>query len=273
MKQKLLNSLMVVGSMAIVALIMGSKVSSLREANAHLTMELSKANAAAAEAAQAAQPDAGEEERLKQERAELIKLRGEVAALRREKEAWDKRTASERRTAAARPAAPQQSDVDRAQNIADALQKFQTGSTEVKGSQMGALRRKLLNHEKLTDGEQAILDTMSANSAGIEKSPVEFASFQTAFIGSVLGWNNGDPRAAQLQELINRASTVAGERGFDYNSPAQNSPTWSEQQKMLNQRATSAAQAMLTPDERAVFDSAFIGILGVDYGANQIPAK
>jgi len=106
---------------------------------------------------------------------------------------------------------------------------------------------------------------MNNRAAEIEKAPEEFANFQSAYIASLLGWNN-DPRSEAVKGVLTAAATAANNRGLDFHAPAQNAANWSDAQKALNNRATGAVQNMLKPEERAVFDKALIGVLGVDTG-------
>jgi hypothetical protein len=139
------------------------------------------------------------------------------------------------------------------------------GPSQVKGTELGNVRRKALNGEPMTDAERALLMNMNSKSAEVEKSPEEFANFQSAFIGSLLGWNN-DPRGEQVKSMLSAAMNAAITRGYDYHAPAENADKWDDAQKALNTRATSAVQKLLQPEERAVFDKALIGVLGVDTG-------
>ena len=141
------------------------------------------------------------------------------------------------------------------------------GPSQTKGAEVGNVRRKLLNGEQLNEAERALLVNMNGKAAEVEKVPEEFANFQGAFIASLLGWNN-DPRSEQIKGVLSKAMAAAATRGYDYHTPSQNAEQWDEGQKALNTRATSAVQNILTPEERAVFDKALIGVLGVDTGAH-----
>jgi hypothetical protein len=241
------------------------KISRLREESAILVLAAAEAKNDAQRAAQVPQADPKEAERLNKEREELARLRAEVSALRKEKAEWQKSRG-----------AAESAALDSAQNTvaattpaAQAMQWVETilnAPAPTKGTETGNVRRKLLTGEALTDAEQALLVNMNSKAADLEKSPQEFADFQTAFIGSLLGWTN-DARAEQIKGVLNSAMNAANQRGLDYHSPSQNADKWDEAQKALNTRATSAVQNLLKPDERALFDKAFIGVLGVDTGA------
>src|SRR3954471_8966453 len=141
------------------------KISGLQAQNVQLSAE-----AAAREGGQRAvappKPDAKEEERLNQERAELARLRGEVSALRKEKAEWQKnRGAAE--TAALN--ATQPAPVAGAPAV-EGMQWVETilnGPAQVKGTELGNVRRKRLNGEPLTEAETALLMNMNNKAAEI----------------------------------------------------------------------------------------------------------
>ena len=241
------------------------KISRLQAAQSSLALQLGDEREEAKRALEAAKPDPALEERAKQERAELIKLRGEVSLLRQEKANWEKKVASDRAAAeAAALAAAEKKQALDAQGM-QWVENVLKGPANVKGAESGNLRRKLLNREPLNETEQALLLNMMNSTGDIEKSPEDFAAFQTSFISSLLSWND-DPRASQVQSMITAASKVANERGYDYHAPAENADKWDATQKALNARATGGVQKLLTPQEREIFDKAFLGVLGVDFG-------
>src|SRR3954471_10255107 len=216
-----------------------------------LQAQVAKLNADAAEARQEAQrasekpkADTKDEERLAQERAELARLRGEVSALRKEKAEWQKNRGAAESAAitATHPVAPPPPNP--AAPAVEGMQWVETvlnGPAQVKGTEVGNVRRKALTGEPMTDAERALLMNMNSKSAEIEKSPEEFANFQSAFIGSLLGWTN-DVRSEQVKGMLNAAMNAASASGYDYHAPAENADKWAEEQKALNTRATSAIQ-------------------------------
>jgi hypothetical protein len=261
--ERMKNLVLIVVMIAAVALLVTQhqKIAGVRAELARTTQALNDAKAEAQRAAAAPKEDASEEERINQERAELAKLRAEVSALRKEKAEWLKgRAAAE--TAAVSQAAANQTPAAQGMQWVETIMN---GPAEVKGTEVGNLRRKRLSGEPLTEAEQALLVNMLNRSAEVEKSPEEFANFQSSFIGSLLGWNN-DPRSDAVKGVLTAAMNAAVQRGFDYHAPGENADKWDQNQKALNNRATSAVQNMLKPEERAQFDKAFIGVLGVDLG-------
>ena len=145
------------------------------------------------------------------------------------------------------------------------VETIMNGPAIVKGTEVGNARRKALAGEQLTEAKASLLMNMNSRAAEIEKVPEEFANFQSAYIASLLGWNN-DPRSDAIKGVITAASNAALQRGYDFNAPAVNAEKWDDGQKRLNTRATGAVQNLLKPEERAVFDKALIGVLGVDTG-------
>jgi len=240
------------------------EVSGLKNVNATLEHDLAEARAPKPEDPSITTIAATELQKLKDEHAELIKLRGDVTALRKEKEDWQKQSASLKAAAAAASARKVEAPKEAPQS---ALDSVLNSAANVKGSVAGNLRRKILNHEPLNETEQALIGNLTAKSAEIEKSPADFAAFQSANIGAFLGWGNGDPRTEQLQQILTRASAAANERGFNYNAPSVNAPAWDEAQKQLDARATGVVKNLLTPEEKALFENSFKGVLGIDFGA------
>lgn len=250
-----------------VVVIQQRKIGALQAQTAKANADLAEARQEAQRAAEKPKADAAELDRVNQERAELARLRAEVSALRKEKADWQKKrgAAESAAIAATQPVVP----LPAAGPAVEGMQWVETilnGPSQVKGTEVGNVRRKALNGEPMTEAERALLLNMNSKSAELEKSPEEFASFQSAFIGSLLGWNN-DVRSEQVKGMLNAAMNAANARGYDYHAPGENADKWDDAQKALNTRATSAIQNLLKPDERAVFDKAFIGVLGVDTGA------
>lgn len=248
-----------------VAVVQQRKVGALRAESAAAAQALTEAKAEAQRAAAEPKMDANEEERINQERAELAKLRAEVSALRKEKAEWQKNRAAAEAAALANSQQVQQAAQTPAAQGMQWVETIMNGPSLVKGTEAGNVRRKALNGEQLTEAEQALLMNLNARAAEIEKQPEEFANFQSSYIASLLGWSN-DPRTEAVKGVLTAAMNAANTRGFDYHAPAQNAANWNDNQKALNNRATTAVQNLLKPEERAVFDKALPGVLGVDTG-------
>jgi hypothetical protein len=265
--ERMKNIIGVVVMIAALALLVvqHQKLAAVRVEAAKATQALNEAKAEAERAAAAPKVDPNEQERINQERAELVKLRAEVSALRKEKADWQKnRSAAESAALATQQRQAATNQTAAAQGM-QWVETIMNGPAQVKGTETGNLRRKQLTGEPLNEAEQALLANMLNRAGEVEKQPEEFANFQSNFIGSVLGWNN-DPRAEAVKGVLTAAMNAANQRGFDFHAPGENAEKWDENQKNLNKRATGAVQNMLKPEERALFDKAFIGVLGVDLG-------
>jgi len=100
----------------------------------------------------------------------------------------------------------------------------------------------------------------------LEKTPSDFADFQSAFIESAVGLSDPD-KTRQIRDIIARTYERAVASGLDIPSkPATGAEDWVNQRHQLDRRSTSAVQKLLTPEERQAFDRAFIGVMGVDLG-------
>jgi hypothetical protein len=100
----------------------------------------------------------------------------------------------------------------------------------------------------------------------LEKTPSDFADFQSAFIESAVGLSDPE-KTRQIRDIILRTYERAVANGLDIPSkPATGAEDWVNQRYQLDRRSTSAVQKLLTPEERQAFDRAFIGVMGVDRG-------
>jgi hypothetical protein len=195
------------------------------------------------------------------ERTELLRLRAEVAQLRREREDFSRRLAMQTNTvkrAEASQDVPDQTWVTQMLNAPAAQQ----------GSLAGAIRGKMLKGgQEITASELALRDAMAQRGMNsLEKTPSEFADFQSAFIESAVGLT--DPqKTTQIRDIILRTYERAVATGLDIPSkPATGAEDWVNQRHQLDRRSTSAVQKLLTPEERQAFDRAFIGVMGADLG-------
>lgn len=261
---KIANVLLVLALLALTPVLVLQRRSALveKQARAVAEQELEQARVGAASGAAEAEKNAAELTRLREQQAELIKLRGEVTSLRREKDELTKKLAAAASKPAQRPESQQVAQTQTptaapaAENLPGRL-----------ANEVGNLRRKLLNGEALTEAERAFLESMQSRVADFEKSPEAFAEFQSAYVASVLGWANNEPRVEQLKTLLTAVSKVANARGLTFNALGQSYDTWDNAQKMLDTRATGAAKKFLTPEEQAVFDRSFPGIMSADLAA------
>jgi hypothetical protein len=137
------------------------------------------------------------------------------------------------------------------------------------GASAGAVRAKMLKgDQELTASEMALRDAMAQRDMNsLEKTPSDFADFQSAFIESAIGLSDPE-KTRQIREIILRTYERAVATGLDIPSkpPAGGAEGWVSQRHQLDRRSTSAVQNLLTPEERQAFDRAFIGVMGVDLG-------
>src|SRR5688500_17204381 len=209
----------------------------------------------------AAAPDPAEVERLRVEREELVRLRGQVAQLRRERDELSRKLSS-LSALTNKPVAAQSAPADEAW-----VQQMLNAPVAQQGAAVGALRGKMLrgDMQSITASERALLGALSQRDLNsLERTPKEFADFQTAFIQGVTGIS--DPaKAGQIHDLIRNTYEHAVANRLDIPSkPASETANWVNQRHQLDRRATSAIQGMLTPEEKSLFDRAFLGVMGID---------
>ena len=207
--------------------------------------------------------DTNELLRLQAQERELMRLRGEVTVLRREREALSNQLASVKLKSA--PAAQATQSVDTAW-----VEQVLNGPLTQQGLSAGTLRGKFIRGEGgATRSELALQEALQQRQLNqtLERAPGQFADFQTAFIQGVV--NISDPgKLQQIHELIQRTYEQAVANGLDIPSkPATETDAWVQRRFQLDRRATAAVEGLLTPEERTVFGRAFIGVMGVDLGA------
>jgi RNA polymerase sigma factor (sigma-70 family) len=200
-------------------------------------------------------------EQLNRNSAELLRLRGEVTLLRREREEWQAKLAAAAKT---NLTAAQRQDVDTnwVRAILDAQPKE-------RGAAAGAMRGKFIRREgTVTSSEVALGDALHKRQEGymMENSPAAFADFQTAFIQAVVGFS--DPaRARQIHDIIEKTYEQAMASGLVLPSkPQTDTEAWVQRRYQLDRQATAQVQQLFTDEERKWFDRAFLGVMGVDLG-------
>jgi hypothetical protein len=195
------------------------------------------------------------------ERSELLRLRGEVAQLRRESEDLARRLAAQTNAVKRSPTVagtPDQAWVAQMLSAPAAQQ----------GAAAGAVRGKMLRGgQDLTASELALRDALAQRDMNsLERTPKDFADFQAAFIESAVGLTDAE-KTQQIRDVVLRTYEHAVTRGLDIPSkPATGTEDWLTQRHQLDRRATSAVQKILTPEERQSFDRAFLGVMGIDLG-------
>lgn len=217
-------------------------------------------------AALAGRPDVAADEltRMREGQAELIRLRGEVTTLKRERDELLKKVGGLEGAAARAKEREQKVQTEARDAAASEAEKLkERANTVLLGVQGGLIRRKILAGEALTAEEQQAAAAMQQQAANLEKTPAAFAEFQSAYVASALGWDN-DPRSQQLKELLSRVAEVANNRGLSFNGPGQTYENWGDAQKQLDNRATGAVKGLLTPEEAAVFDKILPGVMSAN---------
>jgi hypothetical protein len=117
----------------------------------------------------------------------------------------------------------------------------------------------------LTREEQDWLQSIKPDLENLEAAPQAFAEFQSAMIQSVVGIT--DPaKTEQIRQTIQRVYEAANTRGLNLQARPAEDAAWVEQRHQLDRRGTGAVQNILDQSERALFDNAFLGIMGVDLG-------
>ena len=208
-------------------------------------------------------PDPAEVERARAEREELLRLRGQANQLRRERDELQRRvnSLSAAKTNAAVTASP---PTDNAW-----VQQMLNAPAAQQGAAAGALRGKLLrgDSQAVSASEMALRDALAQrNLNSLERTPTEFADFQTAYIQGVLGITDPE-KTRQIHDFISKTYERAVARGLDIPSkPATGTEEWVSQRHQLDRRATSAVQGLLSPEEKSLFDRAFLGVMGIDLG-------
>jgi hypothetical protein len=267
MKAAFVVVLVILAIVAPIAVLKERENSALKESVAQLQTDLKTERDQ--RKAFAERPDIAADElaRLREGNAELIRLRGEVGALKRERDELVKK-ASGLEVSAAR-AKEREETARAAAQTAEAVEANRLkdrASTVLLGAQGGLLRAKILSGQPLTQEETQALANTQQRVAELEKSPADFAQYQTAYLASVLGWSN-DPRSVQLQDLLTKVAQAANNRGLTFNAPGQSPENWNDAQKALDNRATGVVKGLLTPDEAAVLDKALPGVMSANPAA------
>ena len=102
----------------------------------------------------------------------------------------------------------------------------------------------------------------------LERSPADFAAFQASYITETIQLD-GEEKRNKIREIIHSTYEQAVAQKLDAPSrpPGETeAEAWALQRDALDRAGTKAVQALLTPEERALFDRAFLGIVGIDLG-------
>jgi hypothetical protein len=207
-----------------------------------------------------------ENERLRQAENDIPRLRGEVTLLRAERDDLLRRLTA---------AAPKNNPTNSAPVLRDEVdgtwvQQVLNGPPMDQGMAAGALRGKMLRGEmtNISPSELALQKALLQRQLNqtFEGSPRDFADFQTAFIQSALEIDDV-AKVQQIHDLILRTYERAVSAGLDIPSkPPIDPEAWVQRRFQLDRRATAAVKDLFTPEERRIFDRAFLGVMGVDLG-------
>lgn len=222
---------------------------------AQLSAELQKANAKLSDADQKLAQLQSERDRYKSEAAEVLRLRGEVSTLRAALKAAEQKLSAQK---------PPPQGAQSVQEMQNAIPPTFTTIQEM-AQFAGNLRTKAFSGQPLTDQEKQWLQQAKPELEKLERSPAEFAEFQSSLIQSAAGIN--DPqKMEQIRQIIQRVYEGAVARNLDIPSRPADDQQWKGARHQLDRRGTSAVQNLLSESERAAFDRVFIGIMGVDLG-------
>jgi len=262
---KILSGAIVLGSITALVVFQQITIGRWRRQNEQLQRELATDHQQPSLPAAESFVDTNELARLRAEEKELIRLRGEVAMLRREREALSNQLAVTKAKSVATPA-PAQS-VDTAW-----VQRMLSGPLAQQGLAAGALRGRLLRGEGANASEIALRDALFQQQLNqtLERTPAQFADFQAAFIQGVVGISD-TTKFQQIHDLIHQTYEQAVANGLDIPSkPATDTDAWVQRRFQIDRRATAAVEQILTPEERQLFGRAFIGVMGVDLGSGGV---
>jgi hypothetical protein len=232
----------------------------LRAENQSLREQLERLAASVASPTSAVVPASDSRPLSEEQLRELLRLRGEVTLLRRQQDELLQRLAAQ-----SKPAPERSVETERAW-----VQEILKRPPKDQGAAAGALRGKLLRREmtNIAPAELLLQEELLKGRLNetLERSPNDFADFQTGFIQATLGMAD-EAKAQQIHDLILETYRQAVANGLDIPSkPAVGAEEWVERRFQLDRAATGQLQQMLTPEERSHFDRAFLGVMGVDLG-------
>jgi hypothetical protein len=197
-----------------------------------------------------------EREKLRQEAAEVYRLRGEISTLRDANKALEQRAAravSAVQTSQPPPTAEPQHFSEPAFSNYSEMGKFVAG-----------LRAKALAGS-LSSAEQQYLQSLKPAMEKLEGSPADFAALQTELIQAATGISDAE-KTEKIRQLIQRVYENAVSRGLDMASTTAGDAGWVEERFQLDRRGTKAVEGFLSDTERVAFNENFKGIMGVDLG-------
>ena len=264
---RIVSAAIVLGGFAIIMWFQQRTITRLHRENDRLEQQLRAAQEPTADRTPEPLIDTNELARLRAQEKELIRLRGEVTMLRTERDALSNQltSAKAKNTVSVMPT----QSVDSAW-----VQQVLNSPPAEQGLAAGTLRGKVLRGDtaNVSASELALQEALAQRQLNqtLERSPAEFADFQTAFIQGAVGIS--DPaRLQQIHDLIRQTYEHAVANGLDVSSkPATDAEAWVQRRFQLDRRATAATEQVLTPDERKAFSRAFLGVMGIDLGRGDV---
>ena len=140
------------------------------------------------------------------------------------------------------------------------------------GDVLGRLRRQGMGLEPQNGADfartRALAEEVRPRLEELESHPEQFAEFQASFVKAAIGLEDED-KVSQIRQIVQETYQKAVAEKLDASSRPQDPDAvqaWALRRDALDRPATHRVQQLLSPEERARFDAAFLGIMGVDLG-------
>lgn len=186
------------------------------------------------------------------EHRELLQLRNEVSSLRAENQSLK----SQR---------PKQQQPDQ-QSSVTGLTESDPSNVPPEWKAAARWRNMRFSGKPLSAEEIEWLKAAKPYFENLEHEPGQFAEFQTSLIHEALPAIDSD-KLGQIQQIIQETYQKAAEQNLDLPSkPLNDSEEWVARRHQLDREGTRQVQGILSEEERAIFDSRFLGVMGVDLG-------
>jgi len=145
---------------------------------------------------------------------------------------------------------------------------FLQRSPSEQGQLLGSLRGQALAGQinARTDTNAILAGMVREKLEDLEKNPAAFADFQSSFIRSATGLED-ETKLSQIRDIIEKTYQQAVADGLDSSRrPPQGAEEWALRRDALDRQATKQVEDLLTPEEKARFSRAFLGVMGIDLG-------
>jgi hypothetical protein len=146
--------------------------------------------------------------------------------------------------------------------ITDLPVKFD--SIEQMAKVVGDLRARAFAGQ-LSSQERDWLNQLRPQLEKLEGTPAEFAELQADLIARTTGISDPE-RVAELKQVLQRTYDTALMTGLDSPARPEDDHDWKQRRLQLDRRGMAAVHTLLSDEERASFDQAFAGIMGIDLG-------